>query len=116
MYKVSFVLPCRQHDGTANGPIIDEIEQYLARTYGGWTAVQSVGGWLDPMTGGYYTDQALTVFTFVDSQSLVDELLCCAQQWARDLQQIELLVMVEVVDVYHIPGTRAQARVASQAA
>jgi len=109
MFQVTLTLPTFQHNGTDNTSIVTAIQQDIARSYGGYSAQAITGGWYDDVSGKFYYDSSVLTWTFVKTQEQVNELKRKASQWARDLQQIELLVTVSHIETVFIDGTRIQA-------
>lgn len=105
--KLTVILPVAQHNGTSNAEFITAIERTVSEIAGGYTAYDSVGGWIDSKTGLLYTDKAITLYTYCDD--LVAELLLTLiPSWASLLQQIELTAELTTVKVAFVEGTRAQ--------
>jgi hypothetical protein len=109
-FKVEITLPLTQHDGTSNCDQIVEIEQAIAKQFGGYSCQEVSGGWYDQETRQFYIDHSVLVWTYVPSQEQVDAIIEQVPAWAEALQQIELLVTVSPLDVYFVQGTRVQAR------
>lgn len=109
MYKVELTLPVQQHDGTSNNVHIIAIEQEIARKFGGFSSTRCIGGWYDEQSGKYYSDESLLVWTYVDTQADVEYLKQRATEYAVNLQQITLLVVVSYAEVSFVAGTREQA-------
>lgn len=112
MFQVSVTLPKRQNDGKSNQFAISNIEMELARTYGGFSAQDVLGGWIDEETGVFYLDESTLVWTFVHTLSAADAILERSRQWAIDLQQIELLVTTQELVVHFVKGISSQEKAA----
>lgn len=108
MYKVEVTLPTTQHNGDSNTHVINHIEDEIARDFGGYTATTAWGAWYDE-DGTKYYDNSVLVWTLVESQEQVNDVLSRAPGWAVRLQQISLTVTVSTLDVHFIAGTREQA-------
>jgi hypothetical protein len=110
MYQVNITMPVAQNNGgVSNLFMIEEIENSIARCYGGFSSTSINGGWFDTANDRYYSDRSTVVSVLVDGIVQVNEIKRRAEQWAIALQQIELLVTVQEVEVNFIKGTRAQA-------
>jgi hypothetical protein len=109
MYQVNITLPTIQHNGTSNLAIIQGIEQTIAQQFGGYSSHAIRGGWIDKATGVLVEEYSTVIYTFVHTPAGIDSIREQAQQWAKDLKQIELLITAHEVDVTFVQGTREQA-------
>lgn len=104
--KLSIVCPIVTNDGLSLDAAIDTIASHLARLTGGVSEYSQRGMWFDD-NGSKYSDQSRVLYTFC-SEEQISQLNGYFTLWAKQLEQICLLVSVEPAYIQFAQGIEYQ--------
>lgn len=108
-YLSSITLPMHTNDGESLEHIHGMLQQHLAKTFGGWTRVAAMGGWMDKGTA--YVEQVAVYHVAVARDEFsIAMLLDIADMFGRAASQLAVFVTLPNNEARVIDLTGATAR------